>query len=115
MRAGQACISPPASSERISVILGRGAPLPPSLSSNGNQPGRSSLGCAHTTPAAEFGLLKATAIDDQFPDALVQHAILVNRPVAVTPKGTRLRRPFQAMLEVLDRQRRASRKRSAKS
>lgn len=56
------------------------------------------------TPAAELGLLEPSATDDQILDAMVAHPILVNRPIVVTPKGTRLTRPSEAVLELLDRQ-----------
>lgn len=56
------------------------------------------------TPAAELGLLDPSATDDQILDAMVEHPILVNRPIVVTPKGTRLSRPSEGVLELLDRQ-----------
>lgn len=56
------------------------------------------------TPAAELGLLDPTATDDQILDAMVEHPILVNRPIVVTPKGTKLARPSEAVLDLLDRQ-----------
>ncbi|WP_288805599.1 arsenate reductase (glutaredoxin) [uncultured Novosphingobium sp.] len=56
------------------------------------------------TPAAELGLLAETATDDEILDAMVAHPILVNRPIVVTPKGTKLCRPSEAVLDLLDRQ-----------
>ena len=56
------------------------------------------------TPAAELGLLDPTATDEQILDAMVEHPILVNRPIVVTPKGTKLARPSERVLDVLDRQ-----------
>jgi arsenate reductase len=56
------------------------------------------------TPAAELGLLDPSATDHQILDAMVEHPVLVNRPIVVTPKGTRLSRPSEAVLDVLDRQ-----------
>lgn len=56
------------------------------------------------TPAAELGLLDADATDGQILDAMVEHPILVNRPIVVTPKGTKLARPSEAVLDLLDRQ-----------
>lgn len=55
------------------------------------------------TPAAELGLLEPSATDDQILDAMVAHPILVNRPIVVTLKGTRLTRPSEAVLELLER------------
>ena len=56
------------------------------------------------TPAAELGLLAGDATDDQILDAMVEHPILVNRPIVVTPRGARLSRPSEAVLDLLDRQ-----------
>lgn len=56
------------------------------------------------TPAAELGLIEPGATDEQILDAMVEHPILVNRPIVVTPKGTKLSRPSEAVLELLDRQ-----------
>jgi arsenate reductase (glutaredoxin) len=54
-------------------------------------------------PAAELGLLAPDATDDQILSAMVQHPILVNRPIVVTPKGVKLSRPSEAVLDLLDR------------
>jgi arsenate reductase (glutaredoxin) len=45
------------------------------------------------TPAGELGLLEPGATDDQILAALVEHPILVDRPIVVTPKGAKLSRP----------------------
>jgi arsenate reductase len=55
------------------------------------------------TPAAELGLTDPEAADDQILDAMIAHPILVNRPIVVTPKGTKLARPSEIVLELLDR------------
>jgi arsenate reductase len=55
------------------------------------------------TPAAELGLLGLTISDDQILDAMVEHPILVNRPIVVTPKGIKLCRPSERVLDLLDR------------
>lgn len=55
------------------------------------------------TPAAELGLLDPTVTDDAILDAMIDHPILVNRPIVVTPKGTKLCRPSEAVLALLDR------------
>jgi arsenate reductase (glutaredoxin) len=55
------------------------------------------------TPAAELGLLDPAVADDRILDAMVQHPILVNRPIVVTPKGTKLTRPSELVFELLDR------------
>ncbi len=48
---------------------------------------------------AELNLAEAT--DDQLLDAMVEHPILIERPFVVTPKGTRLARPVDAVREIL--------------
>ena len=53
------------------------------------------------TPYAELGLGDAKWSDEQLLDFIVQHPILMNRPVVVTPLGTRLCRPSEAALEIL--------------
>ncbi len=55
------------------------------------------------TPAAELGLLDPATGDDAILEAMVSHPILVNRPIVVTPKGTRLCRPSEEVLTLLDR------------
>lgn len=56
------------------------------------------------TPAAELGLLAPSATDDQILGAMVAHPILANWPIVITPKGVRLCRPSEAVLDLLDRQ-----------
>ncbi|TNE43773.1 MAG: arsenate reductase (glutaredoxin) [Sphingomonadales bacterium] len=55
------------------------------------------------TPAADLGLLDPGTTDDQILDAMIEHPILVNRPIVVTPKGVKLSRPSEAVLDLLDR------------
>lgn len=55
------------------------------------------------TPAAELGLLADSATEDQILDAMVANPILVNRPLVVTPKGVKLCRPSEVVLDLLDR------------
>lgn len=50
---------------------------------------------------AELGLDRAGVDDDAVLDAMVAHPILINRPFVVTPKGTRLCRPFELVHEIL--------------
>jgi arsenate reductase (glutaredoxin) len=54
------------------------------------------------TPAAELGLLDGNADDDRILTAMLEHPILVNRPIVVTPKGTKLCRPSEKVLDLLD-------------
>jgi arsenate reductase len=55
------------------------------------------------TPAAELGLLKPDIGDEEILDAMVADPILVNRPIVMTPKGVKLARPSEAVLDLLDR------------
>lgn len=43
----------------------------------------------------------ANATDGQLLDAMVEHPVLIERPFVVTPKGTRLARPIDAVREIL--------------
>lgn len=54
------------------------------------------------TPAAELGLLGEGVSDDDFLAAMVEHPILVNRPIVVTAKGAALCRPSEAVFALLD-------------
>ena len=56
------------------------------------------------TPYAELGLADPTLGDDDLLDAMVAHPILINRPIVVTPKGVRLCRPSEAVLDLLPAQ-----------
>ncbi|WP_374376980.1 arsenate reductase (glutaredoxin) [Tabrizicola sp.] len=53
------------------------------------------------TPFAALGLGNPALTDDQLLDAIEAHPILLNRPIVVTPKGTRLCRPSEAVLPLL--------------
>ncbi|MFL6630126.1 MAG: arsenate reductase (glutaredoxin) [Burkholderiaceae bacterium] len=54
------------------------------------------------TPYAELGLSDPKWSDEQLLDFIVQHPILMNRPLVVTPLGTRLCRPAsESVLELL--------------
>lgn len=55
------------------------------------------------SPAAELGLLDPAITDDQLIAAMIEHPILVNRPIVATPKGVALCRPSERVLDLLDR------------
>lgn len=55
------------------------------------------------TPAAELGLLEPGATDDAILAAMVEHPIMVNRPIVVTPKGAALCRPSETVFPLLDK------------
>ena len=54
------------------------------------------------TPYAELGLSDPKWSEDELIDFMLAHPILINRPIVVTPKGTRLCRPSEAVLELLE-------------
>ncbi|AWC21228.1 Arsenate reductase [Aminobacter sp. MSH1] len=54
------------------------------------------------TPYGELGLSDPTWSDDQILDFMLAHPILINRPIVETPRGTRLCRPSEAVLDLLD-------------
>jgi len=55
------------------------------------------------SPAAELGLLDESVGDGTLLDAMVAHPVLVNRPIVCSPKGARLCRPSETVLDLLDR------------
>ena len=55
------------------------------------------------SPAADLGLLDAEVADEALLAAMVAHPVLVNRPIVATPKGVRLCRPSETVLDLLDR------------
>jgi arsenate reductase len=60
------------------------------------------------TPFAELGLGDPSLSDDQLIDAMMDHPILINRPIVVSPLGVKLCRPSEAVLELLDAPQRAT-------
>lgn len=55
------------------------------------------------SPAQELGLLASHVNDDTILEAMCTHPILVNRPFVSTPKGVKLCRPSESVLEMLDK------------
>jgi arsenate reductase len=54
------------------------------------------------TPFAELDLANPKWSDDQLLDFIVQHPILMNRPVVATPRGAALCRPSERVLDLLE-------------
>ncbi|WP_281993078.1 arsenate reductase family protein [Sulfitobacter geojensis] len=54
------------------------------------------------SPAQELGLLDLSVGEDTLLDAMLAHPVLVNRPIVCSPKGVRLCRPSEAVLDLLD-------------
>lgn len=54
------------------------------------------------TPYEELGLANPDLSRDALIDAMLQHPILINRPIVVTAKGVKLCRPSELVLSLLD-------------
>jgi arsenate reductase (glutaredoxin) len=55
------------------------------------------------SPAKELGLLEESVSDEAIVSAMLDHPVLVNRPLVCTAKGVRLCRPSETVLQLLDR------------
>jgi arsenate reductase (glutaredoxin) len=53
------------------------------------------------TPFHELGLGDPALTDEELIDAMMEHPILINRPIVVTPLGVMLCRPSEAVLDIL--------------
>ncbi|MBF9033687.1 arsenate reductase (glutaredoxin) [Rhodobacterales bacterium HKCCE2091] len=54
------------------------------------------------TPAENLGLTADGVSDDTILDAMVANPVLVERPIVATPRGVRLCRPCESVLDILD-------------
>lgn len=54
------------------------------------------------SPAEELGLLDLAVSDEVLLDAMLEHPVLVNRPIVCSPKGVKLCRPSEEVLDLLD-------------
>ncbi|CNI30806.1 arsenate reductase (glutaredoxin) [Yersinia rohdei] len=52
-------------------------------------------------PYAQLGLAEERFSDEQLIDFMLQYPILINRPIVITPLGTRLCRPSETVLAIL--------------
>lgn len=80
--------TPPARAKLIELIAAMAMPVREVLRRKG-------------TPFDELKLDDPNWTDDQLIDFIVAHPILMNRPIVVTPLGTRLCRPSEAVLDIL--------------
>ncbi|MES2423334.1 MAG: arsenate reductase (glutaredoxin) [Pseudomonadota bacterium] len=80
--------SPPSREELQNLIAQMGMPVRDLLRQKG-------------TPYDELGLDDAALTDAQLLDAMLAHPLLINRPIVVTPLGTRLCRPSEVVLDIL--------------
>ncbi|MDA9502829.1 arsenate reductase (glutaredoxin) [Bradyrhizobium sp. CCBAU 11357] len=81
--------TPPSRDELKELIAAMGIPVRALLREKG-------------TPYKELGLDDPKWSDDELLDVMIAHPILINRPIVVTPKGTRLCRPSEAVIDLLD-------------
>ena len=84
--------TPPSRAELIELIARMGVPVRAVIRQK-------------DTPYAELGLDNPALSDDALIDAMVAHPILINRPIVVTPRGVRLCRPSETVLDVMPPQR----------
>lgn len=80
--------NPPSRDELIKLIADMGITVQSLLRKN-------------VEPYETLGLAENTFTDDQLIDFMVQHPILINRPVVVTSLGTKLCRPSEVVLDIL--------------
>jgi arsenate reductase len=80
--------TPPGRHKLVELIAAMGAPVRSVLRKKG-------------TPYDELKLDDPIWTDEQLIDSMVAHPILMNRPIVVTPMGTRLCRPSQTVLDIL--------------
>ena len=87
--------TPPDRATLVQLIAAMGVPVRDVLRQKG-------------TPYDELGLGDAKWSDAQLIDFMLQHPILINRPIVVTPIATRLCRPSEAVLDILPRPQQAA-------
>jgi arsenate reductase (glutaredoxin) len=81
--------TPPCREKLVELIKAMGIPVRALLREKG-------------TPFHELGLADAKWSDDELIDQMLAHPILINRPIVVTPKGVRLCRPSEAVIDLLE-------------
>lgn len=80
--------TPPARDELKKLISAMGMPVRVLLRKN-------------VEPYEQLGLEEEKFSDEQLIDLMLQNPILINRPIVVTPLGTRLCRPSEVVLDIL--------------
>ncbi|MFM5781595.1 glutaredoxin-dependent arsenate reductase [Aeromonas caviae] len=80
--------TPPSRDELVALIATMGMPVRDLLRKN-------------VSPYEALGLAEDRFSDDELIDAMLAHPILINRPIVVTPLGTRLCRPSEVVLDIL--------------
>lgn len=80
--------TPPSRETLVALIAAMGMPVRDLLRKN-------------VPPFEALGLAEERFSDDQLIDAMLAHPILINRPIVVTPLGTKLCRPSELVLDIL--------------
>ena len=80
--------TPPSRDELVALIAAMGMPVRDLLRKN-------------VPPYEALGLAEDRFSDDELIDAMLAHPILINRPIVVTPLGTKLCRPSELVLDIL--------------
>ena len=80
--------TPPSRAELVKMIADAGLTVRQAIREKG-------------TPYGDLGLGDPSLTDDQLLEAMLKDPILINRPFVVTPLGTRLARPSEAVLDIL--------------
>lgn len=80
--------NPPTRARLVELIAAMGMPVRELLRQKG-------------TPYEALGLGDPVRTDEELIDAMLAHPVLINRPIVVTPKGVRLCRPSEAVLDLL--------------
>ncbi|WP_323980638.1 glutaredoxin-dependent arsenate reductase [Aeromonas media] len=80
--------TPPSRETLVALIAAMGMPVWDLLRKN-------------VPPFEELGLTEERFSDDELIDAMLAHPILINRPIVVTPLGTKLCRPSEVVLDIL--------------
>ncbi len=80
--------TPPSREILVALIAAMGIPVRDLLRKN-------------VPPFEALGLAEERFSDDQLIDAMLAHPILINRPIVVTPLGTKLCRPSEVVLDIL--------------
>ena len=80
--------TPPSRDQLVALIAAIGMPVRDLLRKN-------------VPPYEALGLAEERFSDDELIDAMLAHPILINRPIVVTPLGTKLCRPPEVVLDIL--------------
>ncbi|WP_429211109.1 glutaredoxin-dependent arsenate reductase [Aeromonas veronii] len=80
--------TPPSRDQLVALIAAMGMPVCELLRKN-------------VPPYEALGLAEDRFSDDELVDAMLAHPILINRPIVVTPLGTKLCRPSEVVLDIL--------------